>query len=336
MPSHILQKKQIPVIESIRGLAAFGICMYHYIISTPDYVSNETIISIVKVGALGVPIFFMISGMVMPLSMIKANYKLKKWFPFLIKRMVRMEPPYFASIVLILVYFTVREAIPGMEAADRMPDTREVLLHLGYLVPFFDNANWISPVFWTLAVEFQYYLFIALMLPLALQPNRALKWLFYSCLIIAPLINPAKAFFLGWAAYFALGVFYTLWQTDKMKTLDFWIAQVLAAAVVWYTFGWDRVLAGGLTLLAIHYISDYSPKALHFLGKVSFSLYLTHILVGQGIINVLSHRFREPWEQVVVITFAFICTLAFAWLFWRMVEKPSHWLSRKIKLKTKV
>lgn len=85
--------------------------------------------------------------------------------------------------------------------------------------------------------------------------------------------------------------------------------------------------AAGLIALAI------SPKAslltaapLKWLGKVSFSLYLTHLLVLLSVFHLLNEQLPFWVLLLVVISFSLI----FAEIFYLLVEKPSMRLGRKI------
>jgi peptidoglycan/LPS O-acetylase OafA/YrhL len=98
--------------------------------------------------------FFVISGIVIPLSMIKSDYKLQYWGRFLLKRFARLEPPYIAGILIAIAYFQIRRFIPGTSSEDMMITYKELLLHLGYMIPFVEGARWAVPSLWTLSIEF--------------------------------------------------------------------------------------------------------------------------------------------------------------------------------------
>ena len=99
-----MQKKTtyIQVITLLRGLAALMVCLYHFICTTTDYITDEITLNIFHFGELGVSMFFMISGIVLPLSMINSNYKTSSWKSFLLKRIIRIEPPYLLAVLLVL------------------------------------------------------------------------------------------------------------------------------------------------------------------------------------------------------------------------------------------
>jgi peptidoglycan/LPS O-acetylase OafA/YrhL len=69
-----------------------------------------------------------------------------------------------------------------------LPDisVENILLHIGYLIPFFDDYDWFIGVFWTLAIEFQYYLFLALFIPLLFRKKLIFRVLFFLIVLILP------------------------------------------------------------------------------------------------------------------------------------------------------
>lgn len=88
--------------------------------------------------------------------------------------------------------------------------------------------------------------------------------------------------------------------------------------------------AAGLIALAA---SPNHPKfltspPLRWLGRVSFSLYLTHLLVLLSLGHLLHDRL-SPWA---IIACTIVVSLVVAELFYRAVEQPSLRLSRKIAL----
>jgi len=59
-----------------------------------------------KLGADGVYIFFVITGCVIPLSMLNGNYTMKRIHRFIARRWLRVELPYVASILaFICIYY---------------------------------------------------------------------------------------------------------------------------------------------------------------------------------------------------------------------------------------
>ena len=56
------KSEHIEVINSLRGLAALAVCVYHFVCTTIGYVTNDQILDIFHFGSKGVQVFFIISG----------------------------------------------------------------------------------------------------------------------------------------------------------------------------------------------------------------------------------------------------------------------------------
>ena len=80
---------------------------------------------------------------------------------FLLKRLLRLEPPYMFSILLAIIVITLRIIL--LKINDVNFSLTQIFLHVGYLIPFFEDYKWINQVYWTLAIEFQYYFFLLLL-----------------------------------------------------------------------------------------------------------------------------------------------------------------------------
>lgn len=325
--------KEISVINTLRGIAALVVCLYHFVCTTTDYIENQIILDIFSFGKKGVQIFFIISGIVIPLSMLKAKYSYKLFSKFISKRFIRIEPPYIAAVALGIIYAVVRNYIPSSNQIDLIPNFKTVILHLGYLIPFFENTNWISPVFWTLSIEFQYYLILALLIPMIISDKKVLKWIFTIIILALSLFSNQQAFFLYWSAYFGLGIFYILYKYEKYSLYEFIVIMILCSTIVFFNQGLIDLTIGIGTLLVINYFPSFKSKIGNFLGKISYSLYLIHAIIGSAIINYLSHIYKTPLSKLVVILIGLAISIISAYIFWLIIEKPSQKIAQKIKLK---
>jgi peptidoglycan/LPS O-acetylase OafA/YrhL len=104
----------------------------------------------------------------------------------------------------------------------------------------------------------------------------------------------------------------------------------------WFLF--DEVVAVanmGIILSAItnRFLSDVlCTRPLQYLGKLSFSLYLAHEVVFLTILQLFARRLPLGIFLAVLI----LAIIVFTWLFYQLIEKPSHALSRKIPLQLKI
>ena len=323
-------KTELPIIHTLRGFSAVGICLYHYVCCTTGYVGPGIVFDTFALLALNVQIFFVISAMVIPISMINAQYRIQDFFTFVYKRALRIEPPYLISLLIAAAYLNLRNYIPGSASVDLAPGWDELLMHIGYLVPFFEDARWINPVYWSLSVEFQYYILLGLLFPLAMHSMVWLRILFYALLLIGPFVSYQSSFFTSWSSLFLLGILYILQYLKKINRVEFWIFLIAASVITYWKVGPNDLLVGLLALLVIHFFRNFDFKIGRYFGDRSFSIYLLHSITGAPIINFLSHRYHEAWQKPLVIVFGFFICLICSHYFHRWVEMPSLRLSKKI------
>src|SRR5699024_4514892 len=155
-----------------------------------------------------------ISGIVIPLSMIKDNYTINKFPQFFGKRITRIEPPYLISLILVVLYTHIRNYIPGVNPVDLRPDVSDIFLHIGYLVPFVKGSEWLLPVYWTLAIEFQYYLLMSLIFPLIYKNMYSRTICFFILLVGAYFFNN-MGFIFVWLPLFIMGIYTALYKVGR-------------------------------------------------------------------------------------------------------------------------
>lgn len=154
--------KRFQSIQIMRGIAASMVVLYHFGYSNGNFLSAfPSFGSLFKYGDLGVWMFFVISGFVTPYAMYSSSYRIDDGaWPFLLRRIVRLEPAYIVSLFLAfaLAYAAVRT--PGYSGPPE-PSLKDFMLQFVYLAPWF-GVPWLDDVAWTLAIEFQFYLFMLL------------------------------------------------------------------------------------------------------------------------------------------------------------------------------
>jgi peptidoglycan/LPS O-acetylase OafA/YrhL len=160
---------RIESAEILRGLAAFAVAWFHFTCGNRAFLSEGSLLWLSgSRGYLGVHLFFVISGFVIPYSLSRRKYA----FPddalaFFVRRLVRLEPAYLCSIVLTVGLWALSAMIPGSEAVlPPLTIFRSMVLQIAYLAPW-SHVPWILPVYWSLAIEIQYYLFMIVMSPLS-------------------------------------------------------------------------------------------------------------------------------------------------------------------------
>ncbi|HEY7418069.1 MAG TPA: acyltransferase, partial [Ktedonobacteraceae bacterium] len=171
------QKGTIPVLDGIRALACLAVVAYHIslmtIQDTPLWTPQHTptlIAAIALSGDTGVTLFFVLSGFLLFRPYVKALLFPDTDWPstwrFYLRRALRILPVYYISLIALAIilapnYFNLDHA-------------RQWLL---FLTLFMDSSartyQQINGPFWTLAVEWQFYLLLPFIaLGMALLVNR--------------------------------------------------------------------------------------------------------------------------------------------------------------------
>lgn len=121
--------------------------------------------------------FFVITGIVIPIALINGKYHYGK---FILKRIIRIEPPYLFSILTGILFILFKSHFLS-KSLNNIPSTENLLLHIGYLVPFVKGQTWFLGVYWTLAIEFQFYILISLLFPLLVNNKFSVR---LSCYVL--------------------------------------------------------------------------------------------------------------------------------------------------------
>src|SRR5262249_33436290 len=81
----------------------------------------------------------------------------------------------------------------------------QLLLHLGYLNTFF-GYPWLQDVYWTLGIEFQYYLFVALIYPFLTVRRPVIRAVAMAVLAGTPMLIETPILVFHWLGLFPLGM----------------------------------------------------------------------------------------------------------------------------------
>ena len=321
----VKQPERLQTIEALRGLAALAVTWFHL---TNQYHGGLARGS-GAYGWLGVDAFFVISGFVIPYSLHSAGYQFGNFFRFVAKRMIRLEPPYLASIGLVIFLGFASNLAPGFRGQPQVTSTLGLAAHLLYLVPL-TPYQWLNPVYWSLAYEFAFYLIVGLLFPL-LWPRRLVFTLSAGFLILATRYVVVQT----WdpqPLLFLYGITSARFFVGKDKLWEFALG-VFAILIVMSVSGAALISVVGLaTAAAIVWVRIPVWPPLRFLGIISYSLYLTHVPIGGRVINLGRRFIQGPWQELLLSVAALTVSLVCAWLFYRIVEVGSTRLSKRFSL----
>ena len=95
-------EKRIETVDMLRGFAALAVCWFH-LTDTNAIAGSGVLEKSGRYGWLGVEIFFVISGFIIPYALHRSSYTLRHFGRFLLKRITRLDPPYIVSIVIAII-----------------------------------------------------------------------------------------------------------------------------------------------------------------------------------------------------------------------------------------
>jgi peptidoglycan/LPS O-acetylase OafA/YrhL len=369
------------LLDPLRGLAALWVFTHHYEFS-PTFVELFPLVhTVFKMGDLGVPMFFVISGYCLTASAKSTMRNRQSPGNFIYRRALRIFPPYWLSIGVVAALPFVMELVSALKTGRFVPPSASQYESNGFLT--FGLLDWlrlvtltqvftplsglvgpvlggdgglhlkfgaINAVYWSLAIEFQFYLVI--LLGVCLRARFYLALLLVTALCVPFALMPATyslGVFLPFWPMFALGIalywaFERQWAPDRL--LGATAATGVAALVVGLTVA---ALAAGvypghfcfaaLFVTALWFARRAGPRfdrlaqsrwwavrlavsLLLLLGAMSYSLYLLHNRLQFLVIQF--GRQVLPVQSLVFDAFVLLATCALCYPFYRYCELPFY------------
>ena len=318
------QDQRIGVINALRGFAAVIVAWGHFVAGQGKYLGLSG-----KYGYLGVHIFFVISGFVIPWSLYRARYVLRDYMRFLLKRNVRLYPPYLASIaVTILATNVIMAPKFGLPRVD--VTGASLLAHFAYLNDLI-HVPWVNVVYWTLAIEFQWYLLVGLMFPLLITHNRLTRFAGLAGMMVAYFVVGHDRLIFHSLPIFLVGVFVFQYRVNLIGLREMLgLIAVMVLAMIG-PIGW--IVAGvSVTTGMLIAFSTFHNRQMDRVGDVSYSLYLLHLPIGVTLIGFLAHWLPYSGSYIGVLDVAGLVGSGLAaWIMYQLIEKPSQEMSSAIR-----
>src|SRR5262249_2453340 len=167
----------MPALDGVRGMAILLVLLFHFVGDMPPASAVErAIVDVTKYGALGVELFFVLSGFLITGILYDARSEPHYFRNFYMRRLLRIFPLYYG--VLALLFFVI-PLIPVL----RGPTLDYLIERQAWAWPYAVNihiakhGDWALPyinLFWSLAIEEHFYLFWPLLVFLLAGRPRAL------------------------------------------------------------------------------------------------------------------------------------------------------------------
>jgi peptidoglycan/LPS O-acetylase OafA/YrhL len=320
--------KRIGIIHKLRGIAALMVFLFHLIYLSDNFYNFFNIQDIFVYGKNGIHIFFVISGFVIVHSLTAGRYNLVKWKSFILKRLIRLEPPYLIALFLTFAYLITRSLIKAPD--NDTPDLTQLFLHIGYLIPFTDY-KWLSIVFWSLAVEFQFYFLISITYPLLIKYPLT-RWAVFITFWALHFIFPTMEFFY-WSLVFVPGMQLALYKHKIINRIEFIISFISLPILIFFNYDAEVFSFTLLTFLLIYFSRDLKSAIFDFFGNISYSLYLVHMLILIPLLNIGIRYFNSNSGRVFMFISTVSAVIFCAYLLYRYVEMPSKQYASSLKYK---
>ncbi|MDN3274172.1 acyltransferase [Frankia sp. RB7] len=277
----------MPSVQGLRGIAALSVLMDHfydmpkggvYDIPNPGFLPPiwPWVQSVINVGGHGVELFFMISGVLIPASLVRHG-SLPKFF---FDRVLRIMPVF---IILHFALFSIGPLVGykffrGIDVGSYTGIFAANLLFVQDLLGLpiaQQNA-------WTLSYEWAFYIWFALTFSALRIGGRV---------VAAPLVLLGLACLMHWpiAAFFCIGMLFSATGIRFHIPGGLGVAAGLTCAAAMYSslvlfHPFVGLIPGfllfGMVLERGSGISNLlSAPALQYIGKISYSLYLVHPFV---------------------------------------------------------
>jgi len=341
----------IPAFDGLRGLAILVVLLYH----CHPRLQGTFFERFVIWGWTGVSLFFVLSGFLITGIILDSHSSPHFYRDFFARRFLRIWPVYLLLLFLFYGFFPFlfsgyRWMFHGIATAPWL----YLLLFVQNLWPITLPGS-IGPT-WSLAIEQQFYLFWA---PIARRvPRRWLLLAAFGMLATSPMVRifwgnrftPTNTLThldgLAVGSIVAIALRVLPWSPGAWR----WFARAalcvgVAGVALMLNHGsaWtDTLLSvgfGGMLLAALLgqtenrltlYCRALTLRPLLFVGKISYGLYVTHILVFSvlgGYVDKPLDRFGIPGNLAIVVI-RLAASIGFAALMWYRFEKPILSLKR--------
>ncbi len=306
-------RRNLPQLNIIRAIASLGVAIFHL---------GGKALPILKWGWLGVEMFFVLTGFVICWSL-PENYSLKNFPTFIWKRLARVEPPYILSIFIIIFLSFLLSEMKNINFIN-------ILFHFAYLNNFLNN-NYLSPVYWTLGIEFQYYIFIGLLFPLIFYSNKTSILFLILLNAIAYFYPSPYSIVLNFISFFSLGIIVYMYKSNRIQTSILVVLAILNILVIYFINGIPPTIAAILTMLIILFFEKSNP-IIDFFSKISFSLYLTHDIIASRLVVYIGNKFiiKTIFTKGFAFSIGIIVSIVLAYFFYILIEKRALSLSKKL------
>jgi peptidoglycan/LPS O-acetylase OafA/YrhL len=355
------------LLDAWRGLAALAVVALHGgvpLLGGSLKELSQTSWGLLLYGALGVQLFFVISGYCIAGAAVQHLIDFGDPWPFIRARLRRIWPAYLASILMALLGMLVHRALADHDAIKpvetysltfaTMSDPKWLLAHLTLTQIPLGVKKMLVGLYWTLCYEVAFYAIIALVLiPLWRLSWRGvlgmLHFLTLGALALLVLRPDLRFFPLDLWPLFGIGVLlYHATREPDSRSVQLMAAAAAALTIAFvylHSWGGDGLMLTsrvqfGTSLcfaIALWMLRPFDNALVRFpvfrglgrIGVFSYSLYLAHIPLRAIFLGVLNKMGLIGARNFWLVPTLFVpLALLVGWLFHLAFERP--WIKNKL------
>ncbi len=344
------EQPKFALIQAGRGLAALWVVFFH--IKKGALLTGLTAVlpvwlttALFDYGSAGVAVFFVISGFVIAHSLSNVTMSGTRFYQFIIKRSIRLDPVYWVSIAITIAVAAILAWVHKTPFA--LPSLKTIGMHVLYIQEIV-RAPEINIVYWTLTYEIQFYAVFAAATWAATVLARRSE-LIANIVVVGPLCVLAFVAAVAPDGLFPKGVFANYWHGFFVGVLAYYsgymrrnAALLLALSVTMLiTSTWKSQIFNApcactaiilyMSARGTFLVNGLRQPIFQILGRFSYSLYLIHgsIIVALG----------GAWGRVAgrglvadagALVFLISLSVLAAAIMWWAIERPTHKIASNI------
>lgn len=342
----------MPLVDALKGVAAQIILLHHLASYGPLARAAARLWPSVAgwlfdYGRMAVQVFLVVAGFLAARSLaVDGVPRIGDPWRLIGRRYARLAPPFLVAVLLSLAVALVADRWLDDDAIPEVHGLWQLVAHGLLLHGIFDVPS-LSVGVWYVAIDFQLYAMLALMLWLATRAGGS-----RSAVVAAGLVALAGAASLfgfnrhpsldDWGIYFfgsyALGVF-AWWLADRRHAVV-WLAVPVAVALAALFLDFRLRIALALTVAVLLAFACRSGwlfswprlRLFDFLGRISFSVFLLHFPVYL-LLSALYVRlgFVGDLPAIGFMALAWAGSIVAADWFQREVEGRKRWLPARVR-----
>ncbi|GJH05046.1 acyltransferase [Paraburkholderia terrae] len=359
----MLQRTEIAPLTGLRAVAAIYVFLFHIQIRWP-FVHHPFAANLVGEGAVGMSIFFMLSGFVLAYQYANRSVSHRE---YAINRFARIYPVYALCAVLSLPWIGL-SIHDGTVLRDAARIVILVIANVFVVQAWFPQffQYWNDGGSWSIAVEAFCYALLPLILASLESASRrklgmvaiasyfaaVLPGLTYALFENSPTIFYAMPIFR--LPEFLIGVCVCL-AVRRGHVVCWWAAAILVFACIWYlgttplegttiyvTHNWLVLPAIAAAICFLATSTGYASKMLAsriatFLGKISYCIYSLQIFIIMPLVHnhdrVVS-RIPILGNNVILVCAAFALLIAGSALCHYLIEEPARrWIKSRMEIR---